>query len=226
MTRHLSLFFASTALWLVVLGGVMLGCDSTEDAGTPPTPLLVTPENGGAEQPNAVELQWARCDGADGYHVQVSASPQFTETYLDAPRVSGTYQDVRDLRLHVPYYWRVRAFNTAGFSAWSPVATFTPTVAAERPAVPRPIFPADSARSMPINVTFAWEPSARATRYQIQVSQETVFIRNDADMPGVHATSQQIIDLVPTYTYFWRVRAENPVGVSAWSPIRTFVVLD
>ena len=124
------------------------------------------------------------------------------------------------------YFWRVRAQNDVGESEWSPVRRFSVSQEAIVPVHPGLVAPSNGALDMPTEVYFKWEEIPGASTYHLQVSLEANFIRRSADLSGIRGNVQQIKSLVPTYIYYWRVRAENPVGKSVWSPTWSIVIED
>ncbi len=223
MTRHLDQILFGALLVMVLAGS--FGCDGGVEDGLPAVPTMMTPANGAADQPNALELQWHPAPDAETYHVQLAATPEFAGVLMDARELTTTFVPVKDLNLGAAYYWHVRAQNEAGFSDWSPTWSFTPSsVAAVPKTYPVLTVPANGAESQPTTITFRWQALEGATAYHIQVALEPDFLRRVADMEGVRATSQKVTALVHTYTYYWRIRASNPAGYGAWSPPWNFVV--
>jgi len=93
-----------------------------EDWGTPsapPTPpsppALLSP---GA----AITFKWGTSTGATTYWLQVNTASDFTGINLFNAEVGNvTSQEVTGLSLGTTYYWRVKAGNSGGWSAWSSV---------------------------------------------------------------------------------------------------------
>lgn len=93
--------------------------------GTPPAASLTTPANNATDQSTAPTLTWAAVPGATGYLVQVATDAAFTNIVATST-VSGTsYTVTPSLSTSTPYFWRVRATNTCGDGAFSPVFSFT-----------------------------------------------------------------------------------------------------
>jgi hypothetical protein len=120
------------------------------------------------------------------------------------------------------YYWRVRAYNTAGhYSAWSQVRMF-------RAAILPPILlaPADADSLPMIRPTFDWSDVSGATGYTLQVSKNMLFTPLAVNATISGGTKSQYTPLVnlPTSTMlYWRVKANGPNGPSLWSsPARWF----
>ena len=205
---------------------VLAGCDAQEPEAGPDTPALVAPVNGLQSGGNALELQWNNSARADLYHVQLSENADFSTNVLDNDKINGHLYILSDLTIGKEYYWRVRALNQEGVSDWSDSWAFTPAKETAIPTIPRLAFPVDSTQNMPQTVNFNWQSVEGATRYHLQVSLEENFIRRSADTEEIRGTSMLINGLIPTYIYFWRVRAVNPAGYGEWSPVWRIVIED
>ncbi len=226
MARHISDLHVRSFSLLAVCAVFLFGCSSTVNDPVPDVPVLVAPDKGNDDEADTVELIWDAGLNAEHFGLQVSTRADFSDLVVDEPAVRGHSHILYDLPLGKTYYWRVRANNEVGSSGWTETWSFTSSVEAEIPPVPSLSLPADSTQNMPQTVYFSWSPSDGATRYHIQVSLEENFIRRSADIESVRGTSQRIHGLVPTYIYYWRVRAANPLGFSTWSPTRRLVIED
>jgi choice-of-anchor B domain-containing protein len=86
-----------------------------------PTQVFPTDGSGSFNQPDV--LTWSD-EGADSYRVQVDDDPAFGSPEYDSS-VTVNELEISGLALTTTYYWRVRAANTCGESAWSEAETFT-----------------------------------------------------------------------------------------------------
>ncbi len=203
------------------------GCDSgTVNEPVPGAPVLLVPFDKDSEQANATELLWDYLVDADFYQLQVSKTVAFNDLLVDEKELQTNSYPLKDLELDKNHYWRVRAVNDVGFGDWSQAWTFVPSEEAEIPTTPRLAYPGVGAVNLPTQIDFSWNVVDGATGYHIQVSLEPNFIRRSADLERVRETSATVRELVPTYTYFWRVRSQNPLGFSEWSEARRLVVED
>jgi len=107
----------------------------------------------------------------------------------------------------------VNATNAGGTGVWSAAWSFTTVVGA-----PTLAFPSDNAINVPTGMTLAWNPTAGATAYLVQVSTAATFASGTfIDSITQSSDSRAESGLVNTMKYYWRVRAVNPGGNGGWS---------
>ncbi len=153
----------------------------------------------------------------DKYEIQIA-----TDAIFSSPVVAYThsladsqYTPTEPLARATKYYWRVRAWNTAGeYSSWSAVRTVRVKYAA-----PTLQSPADEATNL--QPEFAWDAVAGATGYTLQVSKNATFsllvINKTVTTPWYNHTA----NLAPA-KYYWRVAANGAFGPGEWSEVRWF----
>ncbi|TNF00780.1 MAG: choice-of-anchor D domain-containing protein, partial [Bacteroidetes bacterium] len=74
-----------------------------------------------------------------------------------------------------------------------------------------------------IPTLFTWNPSPDpGVTYEIQIATDAGFAAIVDQAAGIGTTSYTSTALSSTMTYFWRVRASNACGISAWSSAFTF----
>lgn len=180
----------------------------------PPTPLLISPANAiqNIDTLN-VQFRWGPVLNASEYQFQLSLSATFES--IDTEAIVATTQfTVPKLRSDTNYYWRVRALNIGGESAWSGVRTLT-TIPAP-PAQVVLLTPANNQSDVLVSPTMTWRSSTNADSYRIQVSTTQSFSNIIANVV-LTDTSYQVRDLLVNRTYYWRVLAQNDGGESPWT---------
>lgn len=90
------------------------------------------------------------------------------------------------------------------------------------PAVPVPDTPLDGAINEPLSLTILWGSSAGVTAYTLAVSTDSAFATVLVNDPTIVDTFRIVTGLTGGTRYYWRVRATNAGGASAWSPVRSF----
>lgn len=183
-------------------------------SGPPPTPSQIGPQ--GSQNTNPPTFTWTSSN-TNRYQIYIQniTLNQYVDTTSTIP---GTSYTPAALNNNYSYRWRVRAYNSAGWSnvgAWMNFDFFT-----SPPATPTPVAPTGSTSSPP---TYTWNAVSQATRYQIYV-QQTFGSNNIVESPSLlTGTSYQGTSLA-SGTYRWRIRAYNPAGWSSTSSWVNFSV--
>jgi hypothetical protein len=110
-----------TMLWVVkqnVFGGLPLL----------PPPTLFSPSNGAIDLSTNPTLRWNTVVGTASYHLQVSATSNYSNLVVDRIGISDTFSTITNLGSNTTYYWRANASNSGGTSAWSESWNFTTIV--------------------------------------------------------------------------------------------------
>jgi hypothetical protein len=174
----------------------------------------------------APTLTWNASAGATAYRVQLATSNIFASPVVN-DSIPGTSRAVTGLQPNTDYYWRVYARNSVGVSAWSTTSRFT-TGALAAPGVPVPQSPAQFATAIPrTGVSLVWGTAANAATYHVQLSTSSsfgTFILRDSTLTVLAAAIPGI--LAANTDYYWRVRAKNASGVSAFSSTQRFTTVD
>jgi predicted phage tail protein len=129
---------ASTAYYYrvrAVNAGGTSGNSNTITATTtapPPPPAAPVATAATSVASTSFQANWNASSGATSYRLDVSTSSSFTSyvTGYQDKTVSGTSQAVSGLTASTPYYYRVRAVNSAGTSGNSNTITVTTSAAA------------------------------------------------------------------------------------------------
>ncbi|MGA9116397.1 MAG: FISUMP domain-containing protein [Bacteroidota bacterium] len=198
---------------------------TTGDAGfAPPVPMLSSPPDSATGVLLPPTLAWNPSTGATSYGLQVAGEPSFASPIVSESGLTVTSRQVQGLANSTTYYWRVRASNSHGASAWSEVRRFTTREAASIPPPPTLLAPANGAEYIAPGPTLAWNASPGAVQYSLQVSKVSTFLSFVFNEFGIAGTSRQVNEVVDSTTYYWRVSATNSHGTSGWSETWRFTV--
>jgi hypothetical protein len=113
-------------------------------SGTPPPPVapavptLKSPSNNATGTSTSPALSWNASSGATAYELQVSTASNFSGTAISETDLDATSYTAADLSNKTKYYWRVKAKNDAGASAWSGAWNFTTVESGTTPPPPPP----------------------------------------------------------------------------------------
>ncbi len=179
--------------------------------------LPAAPVPTGATGITATEFtaNWNPVTGADDYRLDVSATEDFS-SYVSGfqhKTVSNTSDLVTGLTPGTTCYFRVRAVNISGYSAYSEITTLI--------MIPGPPNASPGTDITTTGFIANWNPPAGAETYRLDVSKSSVFTSYVA---GYHdktitETSDAVTGLTAMTTYYYRVRAVNASGTGADSNI-------
>jgi len=102
-----------------------IGADEYNIPQPPAVPVLISPTNGATNQPLSLNLVWHASSGAISYWLQLSTNSGFTSFIINDSTLTDTLQALSGLSQTTTYYWRVKAKNNAGYSAFSSAWNFT-----------------------------------------------------------------------------------------------------
>lgn len=119
------------------------------------------------------------------------------------------------------YYWRVRGYNPAGSSSWSPIDSFTIMFL---PATPVKVYPTPNQANVSVNpLTLKWHHEAGDSNYVIQLWTYTTGGQVMMVDTTKHDTSWTIASgLLNRSYYYWKVQCYNQGGASAFSAVDSF----
>jgi hypothetical protein len=197
---------------------------SNSASATTPNALPQAPSNLTATAVSSTQINLAWTDNAvneTGFTIQRATNPNFNgATTITLNGANQTAYNNTGRAPNTTYFYRVRAFNPLGVSPWSNTASATtPSLL---PAAPTNL--AGSAVRIPGNnfqdrVTLTWsDNAANETGFRIQRSTSPNF--NNASNFNVGANITAFNQNVSrTQNFYYRVRATNGAGNSAWSNI-------
>lgn len=187
-------------------------------------PGLLTPVNGSAGVPTDPLLTWDSVAGAELYEVQIAPDKEFASDSIPTLTSDSVSLQLTDLESGATYFWRARARDGNGTSAWSkPFRFLTKKVDQPLPVTPILIAPEHKESDMDAPVELVWHRAEHAVEYFIQLSGDGAFAGEEEDLSEFDTTL--IVDELKTGAeYFWRVKAVNEAGESDWSETRSFKI--
>lgn len=187
----------------------------------PDAVVLTSPEDGSINFRPGSQLRWETADRSSSYTIQISEDPDFSAPFIDRA-VNGTaFSASQALNFSTTYFWRVKAENSGGESDWSDTWLFDTII--EKPEVVDLASQGGPTTQVSVTPRLTWDPSERAADYEIQISTS----ENDFSAPAVEGSSSEAEFTVDNQLefatiYYWRVKAVNIGGESAWSEPESF----
>jgi len=186
---------------------------STVSPPTAPSGLSAAPS--AADPIGTIVLSWFDTANESGYRVERSADGA-TFGQIAQLGSGATMFGNSGLAAGLTYYYRVSAYNSAGSSPYSNVAsaqTIATTQPSTGPSAPANPIPGSGATSINTNLTLAWT-AANATRYD-------VFLDGILKASNLTSASLNLSGLASSTQYSWLVVAKNANG-STSGPTWTF----
>jgi hypothetical protein len=189
------------------------------------TTLCAAPATNGYDNTtqSSFDAKWLASSGATKYYIDVSTTSDFQSLLsaynnLDVGNVTSVA--VTGLSAGTTYFFRVRAYNSAGQSANSNTAT-----AVTIPANPSASNPSTITQT---SFTASWLTSTGASVYYIDVSTASdfsSFVSGYQNLNTGNNTSASISGLSAGTTYYYRVRSSNASGTSGNSNTITTITI-
>jgi hypothetical protein len=177
----------------------------------PPTvPVLQAQSVSHAE----VALNWNAIANETGFTLQRRAEANGAWVTIAQPAADSTTFADTEVLPSTAYAYRIEASNAAGSSGYSAEVTVTTPAT---PVVP-PAAPALSASAVSsTEVRLTWNDVATETSYVLERKTDGASSWTELSRPSANIITFNDTPLAPDTTYFYRIRAVNTGGESAWS---------
>jgi len=190
---------------------------------TPGAPTLSSPADGASVTGTSVTFTWNTPSGSPSkYHFQISTSSTFSSFAYNSDNITGTWLTLTNFPDDATrYYWRVRAYNNAGWGPWSSSRSFINGLTV--PDQPTLISPANHSQLTSSSVALTWSAAARATTYWLAIYNSDTFDEANRVFWGDVGNVTQYVYTFPRdgKKYSWFVGGGNSYGWGPWSSYRT-----
>ncbi|MDD2634229.1 MAG: T9SS type A sorting domain-containing protein [Bacteroidales bacterium] len=183
------------------------------------TPALISPVDLSGNQNLKLNLRAEFLSGITKYQYQLSQNHDFLEeqtTLLE--HTNYAYMVQTDL-LHfgTEYYWRARYINESDTSTWSTAFSFVSLAKAQL------IAPTNQATQMPINnCMLQWQNIQYIDSYTLWLSTSPDFSEYEEYSQPFYGNIIYLNELLPSTTYYWKVKAISAIDESEWSEVWSF----
>jgi predicted phage tail protein len=165
-----------------------------------------------------INLNWAdNSNNEDGFVVERSVSSAFSTVTTFTVAANVTSMADSGLVPGTTYYYRVKAFNSAGSSTYSNSATATTAGTSSPPAAPSAVKARYGGNTKNFFVMVSWIDNAtNETGFVIERSTDGINFTALQTAPA-NSTSFKDSTVAAKTTYYYRVKAINNFGSSQWS---------
>ncbi|HBZ00941.1 MAG TPA: hypothetical protein DEO84_06420 [candidate division Zixibacteria bacterium] len=202
ITASLYGYYPDTAFSYVISENSMF--DWFLEQALPSAPTIISPQNNSVFDTEYVAFDWNDAQLATGYILEIAEDIGFNNIAVyDSNLTFSDYENSTPF-LNGQYYWRVTAFNEAGYSNRSEINSFTINIFLSPPDL---LFPNQAFVSDSSYLTFSWASVFRADRYAIEISRDSLFTNVGRYDSNLTATIYTNIIPFQNRTYYWRVTA-------------------
>ena len=185
-------------------------------------PTLISPANNSIDNPILLNLVWSKPQNTILYNVVLATDSIFSNIIINDSTLTDTVKSALGLSNDTKYFWKVRAKNIAGWSAFSSVWNFSTVL--PLPAAPTLLTPANNSVDLSVTPALYWNNVTYAASYRVQISTSSAFTATVFDTAGLTVSQITIPGgiLTTNTQYYWRVSATNISGTSAYSTVWNF----
>lgn len=200
---------------------------STPACQLPAPPSVAGPADGAVTSSTTPNLSWEAIQFATSYHVWVcsdsSCSDVVTSRTVSSqpPQLTYSWQVSPELAGNTQYWWQVASWNHCKVKVWNQVRSFTTCATPDAPLVADP----GSSWNNGETYTLSWTAVAGATGYTVEEAADPSFEgAASTTVTGTSKTFRHILYGCSSETFYYRVKANNSCGGSAWSNTVDMVV--
>lgn len=186
-----------------------------QPAGTP-KPAAPSALTANATSATQINLAWTdNASNETGFKIERKTGAAGTWSQIATTGANVKIYSNTGLAASTQYYYRVRANNAAGDSAYSNEANATTQAAVTAPPAPSNLI-ATATSTTQVSVTWT-DNSGNETGFKLEGKTGATGAWSQIALPAANATSWNGAGLAPNTQYFFRIRATNAAGDSAYS---------
>ncbi|MCQ2285788.1 MAG: T9SS type A sorting domain-containing protein [Bacteroidales bacterium] len=183
---------------------------------TPGTVTLSSPYDNSVVSGLSSYFYWNSISGSNNYTIELDTTTNFNSPVYKTTTTSYTDCYFSNFYYGTTYYWRVRANNSVDTSNWSLIWSFTT--------------PGNVTLSSPVNNTsisdlatyLYWNTISGSNNYTVEIDTSNNFTSPVYQTTTTSNDYSYFSNFHFGTTYYWRVRANNNVDTSNWSPVWSF----
>ncbi len=183
---------------------------------------LLAPINSSSGLGLRPRFNWESSSLAGEYLVQIAEDDNFNSIFIDSALNQPGFTVSKALEFGSTYYWRVKALNDAGESAWSNTRSFTTII--EAPPNSTLLFPENDSEVNILRPEIIWSRSPRTNNYKLELTDTQTFAYSIIDSSVTDTSFLPPAKLENGTKYYWRVKAFGDGGESEWSEVFTFFI--
>lgn len=162
-------------------------------------------------------LLWSKNPLATSYSIQMAENIGFSIGLYNFSNIKNNYYIPNNIQLGKKYYWRVKSDNSEGSSDWSEV--YVLSTINEKPVL---VSPQNNTINSYNKIKFVWQQKNTEDYYSIQVSTNSKFTNLVLNYTYIDTNTFEITKLLPSTTYYWRIKIDDSNKKSLWSDFWTF----
>ncbi|MCB0304437.1 MAG: hypothetical protein KDI38_11725 [Calditrichaeota bacterium] len=188
-----------------------------------PATGLIGPDDG-ANTNRAPAFEWVFINNQTDFQLLIDPNQDWCnpQENITLPTASNCFPLDRLLSPGT-YHWKLAYATASGISDWSETRSFTVL-----PYLPAPtlLAPANNATTSP-TPTFEWAAVSGQTDFQLLIDPAENWCAPLKNIPrSLSGNSYTLSEALPPGDYTWKLVVATASGISDWSEVRTFTVLD
>ena len=189
----------------------------------PSVPALLTPRTDSVVSSATARFTWSRPEFSRYFQFQLSFDSTFgLGRVVDSSGIADTALVIQQLGSGTSFFWRVRSYNTFGYSPWSPVRHLRTII--DRPSQVVLVSPQNGATVSGDSVRCRWKRvEPEVGRYWFENATDSLFAHGSIDST-VADTVYLLRGAQRGSNYWWKVKAYNNAGWGPFSETWKFAV--